>query len=108
MPFDISNLDPKYSNELHFHWVSLPTDRFGPVSGGIYLPFPWNPTTRSQAVVGCSISATWIYAEVASDSIIGDAAWSITKLDGSSPKIMMDLDASSAQARDYHRLIRLK
>jgi len=108
MPFNISTFDSEYSNELQINWASLPTDRFGPVSGGIYLHIPWNPTTRSQAVIGCSISAMWFYADAASDSIIGDEAWSITNLDGSSPKIMMDLDASSAQARDYHRLITLK
>lgn len=107
IPFNISTPDPKYSNELHFHWVSLPTDRFGPVSGGIYLQFPWNAATRSQAVIGCSISAMWIYTDVSSDSITGDAAWALTNY-VSGPDIMMGLDASSAQAHDYHRLITLK
>lgn len=110
MPFNISTSDPKYSKELHFHWVELPTDRFGPVSGGIYLQLPWNPATKSQAVIGCSISATWVYADVASNSISSDAAWSLTSTnaDAVGPEIMMGLDASFAQARDYHRLITLK
>lgn len=108
VPFNISTLDPKFSNDLQINWVSLPTDRFGPVSGGVYLQFPWEPTTNSRAVIGCSISATWIHGKVTSDSIVGDAAWSITEEDGSNPNVMMGLDASSAHARDYHRLITLK
>ena len=108
MPLNISILNPKFSNELQINWVSLPTDQFGPVSGGVYLQFPWEPTSRSRAVVGCSISATWIYAKVTSDSVVGDAAWSITGEDGSGSNITMGLSASSANARDYQRLITLK
>jgi len=108
LPFDISTVNLKYSNDLQINWVSLPTARFGAVSGGIYLQFPWNPKTRSQAVIGCSISAMWYYTDVASDSTIGDGAWSIIKSEQSSQNITMDLNASSAQARDYHRLITLK
>ena len=108
IPVNISTSNPKISNELQIDWVSLPTDRFGPVSGGVYLQFPWEPISRSRAVIGCSISATWIYARVSSDSIVGDAAWSVTKEYSSSPTITMGLDASSAHARDHQRLITLE
>ena len=108
MPFNISTSNPKLSNELQIEWVSLPTDRFGPVSGGVYLQFPWEPITRSRAVIGCSISATWIYAKVTSDWVVGDAAWFVVEEDWSSPNVTMGLDASSAHARDYQRLITLK
>ena len=77
MPFNISTSNLKLSNELQIDWMSLSTDRFGPVSGGVYLQFPWEPITRSRAVIGCSISATWFYARVTSDSVVGDAAWSV-------------------------------
>ena len=108
VPFNISTFNPKISDELQINWVSLPTDRFGPVSGGVYLQFPWEPTTRSRAVIGCSISATWICAKVTSDSVVGDAAWLIAREDGSSPNVTMGHNASSAHACDYHRLITLK
>jgi hypothetical protein len=91
LTFDISTVNLKYSNDLQINWVSLPTARFGPVSDGIYLQFPWNPKTRSQAVIGCSISAMWYYTDVASDSTIGDEAWSIIKSEQSSQNITMDL-----------------
>ena len=109
MPFNISTLDLMNSDRLQIDWVSLPTDKFGPVSGGIYVQFPMEPTTRSRAVVGCSISATWSSAKVRSNSIVSDAAWSIDdKKHQSFPKITMSLNASSAHARDYRRLITLK
>lgn len=108
VPFIISTFNPKLSNELQIDWVSLPTDHFGPVSGGVYLQFPWEPMTRSRAVIGRSISATWIYAKVTSDSVLADEAWFIAEEHSSSANLKMGLDASSVHAHEYQRLITLK
>ena len=101
-----TNLHP--SNDLQIDWISLPTDRFGPVSGGLYLQFPMEPTMRSRAVIGCSISATWIHASIASDSQLHEAAWSIPIYGRMKANVQMGLNATSPHYKDYERLITLK
>lgn len=105
-PFNVTTIHPQLSDELQIDWVSLPTDRFGPVSGGVYLQFPRQLVTRSWAVIGCSISANWIHAEIGADSLSNDGAWSV--IDSDQPKMTVDLVASSEAARKYPGLITLK
>ena len=101
-PFNITILDRDSSNKLQLEWITLPADQFGPVSGGMLLHFPRN---TSQAVVGCSISASWFSGEMTSDSLSNEAAWSFTETSNSAARIRTDLNASSAEAHGYRRLI---
>ena len=102
MPVNVTILDSSFSNNLQSEWIALPTDQFGPVSGGMLMHFPGN---TSQAVVGCSVSASWFSGEVTSDSFSNEAAWSITDAGKSGARIRTDLNASSTEAHDYRRLI---
>lgn len=84
MPVNVTILDSSSSNNLQSEWIALPTDQFGPVSGGMLMHFPGN---TSQAVVGCSVSASWFSGEVTSDSFSNEAAWSITDASKSGARI---------------------
>lgn len=107
-PLNLSSANLQPSNDMQIDWISLPTDRFGPVSGGLYLQFPMEPTTRSRAVIGCSISASWTHASITSDSIFHEAAWSVGRDGGIKANVRMVLNASSPHSKDYKRLITLK
>ena len=104
-PFNITSLERTMSNKLQSEWIDLPTDQFGPVSGGILLHFPGK---TSQAVVGCSISASWFSGEVTSDSLYSEAAWSFTEWSKAGATIRSDLNAYSAEADRYRRLITIR
>ncbi|KAK3176835.1 hypothetical protein OEA41_008160 [Lepraria neglecta] len=108
MPFNITISDRNISNNLQFEWIALPTKQFGPVSGGILLYFPEKALNTSWAVVPCSISASWFSGEVTSDSLTNEAAWSFTEPSKSLARIRTDLDASSAEAHKYRRLITIR
>ena len=103
-PINITIVDRSISNNLQSEWIALPTDRFGPVSGGMLLQFPGK---TSQAVVGCSVSASWFSGEVTSDSLSNEAAWSFTESSKSWARIRTDLNASSPEAHGYRRLINI-
>lgn len=107
-PFNITVLDPSISSNLQSEWIALPTDQFGPVSGGVLLHFPGNVLNTSRVVVGCSISASWFSGEVTSDSLINEAAWSFSESSRSFARIRTDLNASSAEAHSYRRLITIR
>ena len=107
LPLNISGSNSSFSNDVQVSWVSLPADRFGPVSGGVLVRFPWEPTTRSQAVIGCSLSASWVATKVFTDSVAGDGAWSVVEQVGVISNITTNLNASSARASRYFRLITL-
>ena len=104
-PFNITILERTMSNNLQTEWFDLPTDQFGPVSGGILLHFPGE---TSQAVVGCSISASWFSGEATSDSLSSEAAWSFTERSKAGATIRSDLNASSPEADRYRRLITIR
>ena len=104
-PFNITILERTMSDNLQTEWIDLPTDQFGPVSGGILLHFPGK---TSQAVVGCSISASWFSGEATSDSLSNEAAWSFTESSRAGATIRSDLNASSAEADMYRRLITIR
>lgn len=104
-PFNITISDRSISNNLQSEWISLSTDQFGPVSGGILLQFPG---TTSRAVVGCSISASWASGEVTSDSLSNEAAWSFTESSKSAASVRTDLNAYNAEAHRYRRLITIR
>lgn len=107
-PFNITILDHSISNNLQSEWIALPTDQFGPVSGGVLLHFPGKASSTSRTVVGCSISASWFSGEVTSDSLNNDAAWSFTESSRTEARIRIDLNASSAEAHRYRRLITIR
>ena len=104
-PFNITILERTMSNNLQTEWFDLPTDQFGPVSGGILLHFPGE---TSQAVVGCSISASWFSGEATSDSLSSEAAWSFTERSKAGATVRSDLNASSPEADRYRRLITIR
>ncbi|KAL8754927.1 MAG: hypothetical protein Q9184_004956 [Pyrenodesmia sp. 2 TL-2023] len=97
------------THSLQHQWIDLPTDQFGPVSGGLLLRLPGVVPNTSQAVVACSISAFWFSSQVTSDSVTDQAAWSFTELMKTPrPKIRTDLNASSAEASKSRRLISIR
>ena len=104
-PFSITILNRSASNNIQAEWITLPMNQFGPVSGGILLHFPGK---TSWAVVACSISASWFSGEVTSDSLSNEAAWSFTESSKSWATIRTDLDAYSAEAHRYRRLITIR
>ena len=106
-PYNITILSRDLTNVVQHEWIDLPTDQFGPVSGGIVVHLPNNDSDTSYALVACSISAYWSSGEMKSDSLSHDAAWSFTgpiKKLGNSRKI---LDATSDEANRYFRLINI-
>ena len=104
-PLNITILERTMMDNLWTEWIDLPMDQFGPVSGGILLHFPGK---TSQAVVGCSVSASWFSGEATSDSLSNEAAWSFTESSKAGATIRSDLDASSAEADSYRRLITIR
>ncbi len=108
MPFNVTLSERNVSNNVQFEWITLPTNQFGPVSGGILLYFPEEALNTSWAVVPCSISASWFSGEVTSDSLTNEAAWSFTESSKTWARIRTDLDASSAEAPEYRRLISIR
>ncbi|KAL8860165.1 MAG: hypothetical protein Q9178_003429 [Gyalolechia marmorata] len=101
---------PEYdtTHSLQHQWIDLPTDRFGPVSGGLLLQLPGNVPNTSQAVIGCSISASWFSGQILSDSHTDQAAWSVADSKKQWAIIRTDLNASSAEASKYRRLISIR
>lgn len=65
---------------MQHQWVNIPTDQFGPVSGGLLLQLPGAVPNTPQVVIGCSISAFWISSRLMSDSLTDQAAWSLAEL----------------------------
>lgn len=108
MAFNIMLSERNISDNVHIEWITLPTTQFGPVSGGMLLHFPVKALNTSWAVVPVSISASWFSGEVTSDSSTNEAAWSFTESSKSLARIRADLDASSAEAHEYRRLISIR
>ena len=92
---------------VRYQWIDLPVNQFGPVSGGFLLYLPRAESNTTQAVVGCSISASWYSGHMASDSSTNEAAWSITESRKQWARIRTDLNASGTEASKYRRLISL-
>ena len=107
-PINITISDRSRSNSLQAEWSTLPVDQFGPVSGGVLLHLPRKSSNSSRAVVPCSISASWFFAETMSDSFKNGAAWSFTDVSKSQSHYRTDLNASSAEAHEYRRLITIR
>ena len=108
MPLNITLSERNISNNVQFEWITLPTNQSGAVSGGMLLPFPVKALNTSWVVVPCSISASWFSGEMTSDSLTNEAAWSFTESGKSWASIRADLDASSAEAHKYRRLISIR
>lgn len=103
--FNITIADLSNSSNLRSQWIALPTDQFGPVSGGILVYLPRDADNLTQAVVGCSVSASWFSGEATSDSLANEAAWSFTDASNSAARIWTHLNASSVEAHRHRRLI---
>ena len=108
IPLNITLSERNISNNVQFEWITLPTNQFGAVSGGMLLHFPVKALNTSWVVVPCSISASWFSGETTSDSFTNEAAWSFTESGKSWASIRADLDASSAEAPKYRRLISIR
>ena len=104
-PINITIADHNMSNNIQSEWVPLPVDVFGPVSGGVLLHFPRQASNSSRAVIACSIGASWFFGEITSDSLSNEAAWSFTDGRLLLAQHRSDLNASSAEAHRYRRLI---
>ena len=105
MPLKITLSERNISNNVQLKWITLPTNQFGAVSGGLLLHYPVKALNTSWAVVPCSISASWFSGEITSDSLTNEAAWSFTESGNTLANIRADLDASNAEAHKYRRLI---
>ena len=108
MPFNITLSERNISNNVQSEWITLPTNQFGAVSGGMLLHLPVKALNTSWVVVPCSISASWFSGETTSDSLTNEAAWSFTESGKSWASIRADLDASSSEAHKYRRLISIR
>ncbi|KAL6720959.1 hypothetical protein ACLMJK_000059 [Lecanora helva] len=62
---------------VEIDWLPLPTSTFGPVSGGVLMQFPGQVSNNSRAVMGCSISAGWVYVPMTSNPTAFTSAWGI-------------------------------
>ena len=110
-PFNVTVLEPNSIDDIHMEWVALPPESFGPVSGGIFLQYPWQVSNNTAAIVGCSVAAAWFRGDIRSDSNAYGSAWDFTSDYGSklfSSRIRDDLNASSPQSKDHLRLITIR
>ena len=62
------------TNHLQFSWFHL-NQSFGCVTTGAVLQSAWSSDNKSRLVVGCSITAHWVYAKVRSDSYTFWQGW---------------------------------
>lgn len=62
-----STISDKATNHVQFSWYTL-SDSFESVTTGAILQSPWSSDNQTRLVVGCSISAHWVYTETRSDS----------------------------------------
>ena len=100
---------PKTStfDNLLTEWIPLPSDQFGPVSGGILVSFPGVLSNDSGAVLGCSVSASWVYAKIRSDSYAYGSAWDFPNIFDIiwTSSITNNLSSSSPHAHNHPRLM---
>lgn len=108
--FSVNIPENKATQSVQHQWIDLPTDDFGPVSGGILLQLPGNMPDTFQAVIGCSISAFWFSSQHTSDSLANEAAWSVAEVKTQTQwkRIRSDLNASNAESKRYRRLISIR
>lgn len=62
-----SKISDKPTNHVQFSWFTLP-ESFESVTTGAVLQSAWSSDDQARLVVGCSISAHWVYTEIRSDS----------------------------------------
>ena len=62
-----SNISDKPTNHVQFSWFTL-LDSFESVTTGAVLQSTWNSDNQTRLVVGCSVSAHWVFTEIRSDS----------------------------------------
>ena len=62
------------ASHLQFSWFPLP-ESFGSVTTGAVLQSAWDSNNKSRLVVGCSISAHWVYSYLESDSYTFWQGW---------------------------------
>ena len=62
-----STISDEATNHVQFSWFTLPNS-FESVTTGAVLQSAWTSDNQTRLVVGCSISAHWVYAEMRSDS----------------------------------------
>ncbi|KAL8748045.1 MAG: hypothetical protein Q9190_000130 [Brigantiaea leucoxantha] len=62
-----SNLTDQPADHLKFSWVLLP-GTFESVSTGAVLQLPWDSKQEARLVVGCSVQAQWVPAQIETDA----------------------------------------
>ena len=107
-PFNVTIVNDTMSSYFYHEWVDLPTDQFGPVSGGILLHMPRTQPDSTRAVIGCSISASWFSGEITSDSLNNQGAWALSESSKQWATIRIDLDVSSPDASKSRRLVTIR
>ena len=107
-PFNIMIANDTMSSYFHHEWVNLPTDKFGPVSGGLLLHMPRTQPDSTRAVIGCSVSASWFSGEITSDSLNNQGAWALSESSKQWATIRIGLDASSPDSSKIRRLITIR
>lgn len=69
-----SPVSDKPTNHLQFSWINL-NKSFGCVTTGAVLQSAWNSDNKSRFVVGCSVTAHWVPAQIRSDSYTFWQGW---------------------------------
>ena len=62
-----STISNKPTNHVQFTWFNFPNSVESVTTGAI-LQSAWNSDNQTRLVVGCSVSAKWVYNEIRSDS----------------------------------------
>ncbi|KAL8984697.1 MAG: hypothetical protein Q9177_004632 [Variospora cf. flavescens] len=66
---DSQDFDSEPSQHLQFRWVSLP-EQGRTFSTGAIFQSPWTSNNQSRIVVGCTVQAQWIPAEIHGDGYL--------------------------------------
>lgn len=69
-----STVSDKPTNHVQFSWLTLP-ESFNSITSGAVLQSAWNSDNQTRLVVGCSVSAHWVLAEIRSDSYTFWQGW---------------------------------
>ena len=69
-----TTISDKPTNHVQFAWFTLPNS-FDSVTTGAILQSAWDSDNQTRLVVGCSISAHWVFAEIRSDSYSFGQGW---------------------------------
>ena len=84
LELDGSVLPDNPKNHVQFSWIHL-DNNFRPVTTGAVLQSAWSHDNESRLVIGCSVAAQWVKANVRSDSYSFWQGWYPKSIDFDHP-----------------------